>query len=312
MGLREAKPSGPIPNIFVVGAPKCGTTSLCNYLSQHPQIFFPTKKEPLYFCSDDGHREPWAVRNLDEYLALFADARDAKVIGEGSVWYLESEKALERIYKFDPSAKIIIMLRNPVDMIVSLHSQFLYSGNEAIRDFRAAYALSAARRCGKKIPLAAHYPAGLCYSEEGRYFDKVKRYLDKFGRQNVKVIIFEEFFNDIAAAYRDVLGFLDVDVEFEADFATLNERRVVRFISLQRVLWKTEPLWGVRWLPGSRFRDALHWRLARVRQKLFSWNVIKGQRAQIPVAVRDTLRRDFADDVHALEKLLNKDLRYWA
>src|SRR5262249_53369576 len=124
------------PNFFIVGAPRCATTSMYTYLKQHPQIHLSLLKEPLFFATDLTI-QPLAVTDEASYLGLFADAGDARRIGEGSVFYLLSKRAAEEIKRFSPRAKIIIMLRNPIDMMHSLHALYLRTGNEDL-DFEEA------------------------------------------------------------------------------------------------------------------------------------------------------------------------------
>ena len=136
-----------IPNFFIVGAPKCGTTAMNDYLDQHPDVFM-AHKELHYFGND------LQVKNRiseQEYLQHFKDAVNEKIIGEASVWYLFSATAAKEIKSFSPDAKVLIMLRNPVDVIYSLHSQHLYDGNEDVLDFESALALDDERKAGRGI-----------------------------------------------------------------------------------------------------------------------------------------------------------------
>src|SRR6266545_5937438 len=127
------------PDFFIVGAPKCGTTALNDYLKDHPEIFISARKELHFFGSDLVFRGPRRITE-QEYLSFFAPARHEKRLGEASVWYLYSQQAAAEIKAFSPAARIIIMLRNPVDMMYSLHSQRLYNGRETISDFAKALA----------------------------------------------------------------------------------------------------------------------------------------------------------------------------
>ena len=139
-----------LPNFFIVGAPKCGTTALYAYLAQHPDVFMSDPKEPHYFGSDLDFR--YRRRPSDQqYRSYFAGAGDRRRIGEGSVWYLYSECAADEIGQAVPDARIIVMLRDPVEMIPSLHSQFVYNGHE---DLALADALAAEedRAQGRRIP----------------------------------------------------------------------------------------------------------------------------------------------------------------
>ncbi len=139
------------PNFFIVGAPKSGTTALSDYLRDHPNIFFSEPKEPHYFAQDfEKYR---LTKTLEEYLSLFDESTPNHLaIGEGSVFYLFSSVALKKIYEFDPQAKIIVMLRNPVDLVYSFHSQQLFSADEDEQSFEKAWRLQGVRQQGKHIP----------------------------------------------------------------------------------------------------------------------------------------------------------------
>ena len=156
------------PNFFIIGAPKCGTTALSEYLREHPNIYMCTPKEPHYFDYDfEQYRE---VETLDEYLGLFEAATTEHIaIGEASACYLYSSVALEDIYQFAPQAKIIVMLRNPVDLAYSYHSQLLYASDENVPDFEQAWRLQDIRREGKKIPPRCRDSALLQYAAAQQY-----------------------------------------------------------------------------------------------------------------------------------------------
>src|ERR1700687_4738832 len=179
------------PDFFIVGAPKCGTTALYRCLEAHPQIFVPERKEIHHFGTD--LYSPTYLRDSNEYLSLFGNAGDAKRIGEASVWYLFSKRAAVEIKDFCGRASIIIMLRNPVDMIYSLHSQHLYNGTEEIQDFAEALDAEEARKRGRRLPKNVPATERLFYREVARYTDQVDRYLKAFGDDNVKVIIYDDF-----------------------------------------------------------------------------------------------------------------------
>src|SRR5947207_13310329 len=123
------------PDFFIVGAPKCGTTAMHQFLAQHPEVFLAPKE--VHFFGADLHLEN-DVQDLSTYLELFADAKNEFRVGEASVWYLYSRHAAKEIKQFSAGSRIIIQLRNPVDMVHSLHSQLLFSGVEDIQDFESA------------------------------------------------------------------------------------------------------------------------------------------------------------------------------
>ena len=136
----------PKPNFFIVGAPKCGTTAMKYYLRQHPDVFMARPVEINNFIRDvdigPKQTEEW-------YLRHFEEAGAARIIGEKSVWHLFSSTAAADIKAFNADARVLIMLRNPVDMIYALHSEFLYGGNDDIREFAQALAAEGDRRQGR-------------------------------------------------------------------------------------------------------------------------------------------------------------------
>jgi hypothetical protein len=118
----------PYPNFFIVGAPKSGTTALHTYLGMHPEVFMGPKE--AHFFAPDVRIEPL---DSDKYFEGFVGAEGKACIGEASVFYLYPEKAAAAIHEFNPNAKIIVMLRNPVDLLYSLHSQFQFDQLEDIK-----------------------------------------------------------------------------------------------------------------------------------------------------------------------------------
>src|SRR5262245_29668254 len=122
------------PDFFIVGAPKCGTTAIFEYLAPHPEVFL-APKEPHFFGSDIR-----SIRQVNEaeYLKLFGSAENELRLGDASVFYFYSNVAPQEIREFSPDARIIISLRNPVDMVYSLHSQLVFSLEDEIEDFETA------------------------------------------------------------------------------------------------------------------------------------------------------------------------------
>src|ERR671927_280038 len=137
------------PDFFIVGAPKCGTTALYVYLKAHPQIFMPFLKEPHFFGRDLSSR--YGRMTLADYLALFAGAKNDQRVGEASSWYLYSRTAAREIKEFS-AADIIVIFRNPIDMMYAQHSQLLFQRQEEIVDFKEALAAESERRQGHRIP----------------------------------------------------------------------------------------------------------------------------------------------------------------
>jgi len=192
------------PNLFLVGAPKAGTTTLYNYLSNTPEIFASRKKEPNYFCiniiPDNYFIKP--IRDKSKYLKLFEKATDEKFIVEGSVAYLSDPDAPKLIYKVSPNSKIIISLRDPTERVFSEYLMFVRLGHFKL-SFSEQLQLELAHEADKSRP-----NLGLFH---GFYSEHVRRYLDTFGQDQVKIIIFEEFVKDTKNVFEDILKFLGIN-----------------------------------------------------------------------------------------------------
>lgn len=297
----EAPSERVVPNFFIVGAPKSGTTALYHFLRQHPEIFMPAAKEPHFFGSADDPEVP--SRTLDEYLGLFREGAGKPCVGEASVYYLYSREAARNIRAFNPRARIIIMLRNPVAMIPSLHRQRVYSDNETLADLDAALAAEGPRRRGElKIPRRTNNPHALFYRDIGRYSKQVERYLDIFPRDRVHIILFDDFVADLAAVYRATLEFLEVDPTFVPVFERVNDSRSIRSPAVRR--------WLERPLHKGRLRGLVPFR-RRIHESLQQWNTLPGDKVKPTEAQEALLRREFAEDIRDLSALIGRDLSHW-
>src|SRR5262249_40885826 len=185
------------------------TTAMDQYLAAHPQIYM-AKKEMHRFGADLRFGAQFYRRDQKAYLEEFA-SRDGKLhAGESSVWYLFSKQAAEEIYRFNPESSIIIMLREPAEMLYSLYSQFRFDGNEHLPTFEEALAAEDDRWAGRRMTRQTYFPQGLVYRETACYTEQVQRYFDTFGRAQVHVIIYDDLKADPDGTYWDVLEFLGV------------------------------------------------------------------------------------------------------
>jgi sulfotransferase family protein len=205
-----------MPDFFIVGHPKCGTTALYEMLRRHPQIFMPELKEPWFFAQDmrprfQPVRQAPTPQNLADYLALFAAAQPGQRAGEASSTYLLSRDAAGHIAALLPDARIIAILREPASFLRSLHQQLLKTHVESKKTLKAALALEPARRAGRRIPRGSHRPQLLLYSDHVRYTEQLRRYHAVFPREQVMVLIYDDFRADNEQAVRSVRRFLGVD-----------------------------------------------------------------------------------------------------
>ena len=292
------------PDFFIVGAFKAGTTALYEYLRAHPQVFMPFHKEPMHFGSDLDAR--YARMTRDEYLALFADARTDQRVGEASPWYLYSTTAASEIHEFNPAAQIIVMLRNPVDVMHAQHAQLLFNHREDLADFEAALAAEPDRRAGRRIPAGALRREALFYRHSVRFAEQLQRYFDVFGRERVHVIVFDDFRDRTADAYAGVLRFLGVNESFRPDFDVRNPNRRVRSAALQRAVFRPPgPL--RRLVPWLRRFPLVH----RLRDALVNANSAPEARARMDPGLRERLTAELAPEVEALGRLIGRDLSAW-
>ncbi|WP_072597465.1 sulfotransferase [Sinorhizobium americanum] len=210
------------PNLFIVGAPKCGTTAWVEYLGSHPQIFFSKAKEPHHF-SHDFPKWCWA-RTPQEYLALFDESGDTPVVGEGSVRYLYSRVAAREIHKFNPDARILIFLRSQEDFLPSLHNQQLYNRDESIENFEEVWRLSG-KRSLDNIPACCREPSFLDYKAMGRFREQVERYFAVFPAEQIRVLAFRDWIANPRGTYLDILRFLDLEDNGRVEFPPVNEAK---------------------------------------------------------------------------------------
>lgn len=295
----------PRPDFFIVGAPKCGTTAMYQYLRQHPSLFLPERKELRFFGSDLDVRDR-SPRPLDEFMNFFAAATPEQRVGTAYVWYLYSKTAAAEISRFAPAARIIVMLRRPADMLYALHSEHLSNGNEDLSNFEEALAAEPDRRAGRRIPPHAHLPQGLLYSEVPRYAEQLARYLATFGRDRVHVILFEDFAGDTATSYRETLRFLEVRDDVTPPFDVINPNKRVRSEAARHFLARPPEL------PRRIIRAAVP---ARIRRTLYEraqrLNMTTPPRAPLSDATRQHLNDLFRSDVGRLGDLLERDLSHW-
>lgn len=297
------------PDFFIVGAPKCGTTALYQQLAGHSRIFMSDPKEPHFFAGDlPGWSRGLPYReSLEDYLDLFRGAGPQhRAIGEASVWYLFSSAAAPAIREFDPGARLIAMLRNPVDMAHALHAQLVVNLREDCVDFRAAWERQAARREGRLIPRHCDEPRVLQYREVCSLGEQCRRLLRVFPRDQVLFLLFDDLEADGRAVYERTLAFLGVESDGRSEFPRVNESQVLRSRWLALLARR-----GLRFEPWVRLKRRLG---LPVRSHLRIPPSVYRKSAPRPAldpALRAELTETFRDDVLSLQELLQRDLGHW-
>ena len=283
-------------DFFIVGAPKAGTTSLYHYLSEHPQIEMSSQKEPDYF-SDKAINEQGMyygknrVNTLDKYESLFVQ-KESVVYGEASVSYLFYDNVAEDIKKYNPNAKIIIMLRNPIERAFSHY----------LMDYRLGLISDSFENIIAKK--SKHRNAHLFYQqyiEVSKYATQIQRYLDFFEKENILFIDYEDFKKNVSKTVCQVYSFLNISTEFAADINTkynaftMPKNKVTRliysFVFLRKILTILFPIYLVK----------------HIRVLLFK----SDKKPELLKETRSLLKKIFNDDIKKLEEVLAKNYSKW-
>jgi len=303
------------PDFFIIGAPRCGTTSLSRYLSTHPSICFSRPKEPHYFSTLS---QPLTPSNLQRHYLerFFPHCHEGyEAVGEGSVSYLYAPRAIDRILALNPNAKFIAMLRNPVEMIHSFHSRMVYTMDEDVREFSRAWALQTRRARGEAIPRHCREPKLLQYARVGKLGEQVERFLSKVREENRIIILFDDVLADTGSVYRNVLAFIDVTDDGRRKFPPKMVSKTYRFSWLQRWLYRPpKRMTGVLEASKGKVKNAGGKKtvdVAGLRKRLVRFNTIKQKPAPLDTTIREVLRETFADDTARLGRLIGRDLSHW-
>jgi hypothetical protein len=307
-----------IPDFFIVGQPKSGTTALYEMLKRHPQIYMSEVKEPFYFAVDNplperpGERRWTALdqtgiraESLDQYLSLFAPAAPDQLAGEATTSYLWSRTAAVRIAELQPDARIIAILREPASFLRSLHLQLLANRHETETDFRKAVELDDARREGRNVPDHSVWPAALIYSDRVRYVEQLRRYHSVFPSEQILVLIYDDFRSENEATIRRVLRFLDVDERAPVEVMDVHPTvrvRSRRVRALARSLTVAEG--PVTRAVGGAVKAAVPTELRRKARR----RLIFGRPAPPDEEFTLELRRRYKEEVVALSEYLDRDL----
>lgn len=292
-----------LPNLLIVGAAKCGTTSLHNYLKQHPDIFMSKQKEPHFLINSDigEDRIHKAITVLEDYEDMFKTDSIYKYKGESSVMYLAfPEFSIKNIKKYlDPDVKIIIMLRNPVERAFAgyLHN-LRYNPSENL-SFEEAFEKSEARYYQER-----DITPDTRYLHVGNYYSQVESFMSMFN-DNVLVIMYEDYVNDIDLCLANVFDFLDID-KISVDTSRRHmvggwifKRKFLRNLLIPKNNFKSLIK---SFLPNKKIRKA-------IKQKIMNMSTVESP--SISKDMHKKLTEYYRKDIDNLSKLLNKELNCW-
>ncbi len=300
----ERAPKRRVPDFFIVGHHKSGTTALYEMLRRHPQIYMPDVKEPRFFASDlralmrDGagaHAETY-----DEYLSLFDAAKPEQRVGEASPSYLRSAVAASEIAAVQPAARCIAILREPASFVRSLHFQLMQGHVETEKDLGRAIAREEITREGQRV---------LRYSDHVRYVEQLRRFYDVFPPEQVLVLIYDDFRADNEATVRRVLRFLDVEDTAPIEVREANPTVSIRSVRLDKMVGA---LYKRRGPVSRRVKTSIKAFMPRDLRAnplgAFRRRFIYGRPQPPDEALMLELRRRFKGEVVALSEYLGRDL----
>jgi hypothetical protein len=304
------------PNFFILGAPKCGTSSLATWLSEHPNIFMSKDKEPNYF-NTDGFQTTF---NINDYERLFRHAtRQHLAVGEASTMYLASKVAAKNILEFAPEARFIVMVRNPFEMAPSLHGELVFTGLEDEPDFERAWNLQETRRLGDNIPRYLRHNAkllyGSCvilngqrrdamqlmYAERCRVGEQLARVLTLAPKGSVHVVFLEDIARDPRSEYLRILRFLELTDDGRQVFPTQNYSRRRRSAFIAR---------AVNYCHLTKQRLGIRRRFG-ILEPTNTLNQHRYARPEISTEFKKRMQAEFLPDILLLESITSRDLRHW-
>jgi hypothetical protein len=300
------------PNFFISGAPRCGTTALYTYLSEHPQIFMSEVKELNYFASDFPNVQKITFKSVDDYHKVFAKADERHLaVGEASPFYLFSQVAFQNMAAYDPGAKVILTLRNPIDFVESYHQLNLSLLREDEPDLAKAWDLQTLRKQGQHIPPGARQADLLLYGEVGQFGRYVERLLGIFPKEQVKVFLFDDLRADPRAVYEQLLAFIGVPSDGRVEFPPVNANFENRSALLARLFHPPQPVYQFFMKVISLFGVGFMKQVSVVYNRIERLNTTRTSRKQMDPELRQRLLEHFRADIIKLSALIGRDLSMW-
>ena len=276
-----------LPNFFLLGAPKCGTTALFTYLGTHPQVYFPADKEPHFFAEDfPSHR---TCKTLDDYERLYASVKSQSIVGDASVLSLYSETALSKMLTSCPEAKFLVAVRNPVDLVVSLHRQYVLSGRDHELDFERAWnrEFNTERQTG-----LLHYP------QYGRFTLYLGKLFEAVEENRIHTVFLEDLQTEPLRVYLELLKFLELPDDLRRDFPKINEGRKLKHPRISQFV--VSQSWLVSLLKKMRITKLLR-----------RWGSVPADRTPITTDLRHQIEYYFYQDILWLAEKYDRDLSHW-
>jgi hypothetical protein len=300
------------PNFFISGAPRCGTTALYTYLSEHPRIFMSEVKELNYFATDFPNVQKISFHSVDDYYKVFAKAGPQHLaVGEASPFYLFSQVAFQNMHSYDPRAKVFLTLRNPVDFIESYHRLNVSLLREDQADLAKAWDLQSARRKGEHIPKSARQVELLMYGELGQFSRYVEKLFAIFPREQIKIFLFDDLRADPRTVYEQTLAFLNVPSDGRTEFPQINANFENRSAVLARLFHPPQPVYRAFVKFISLFGTGFMEKVSIIYNRLERLNTTRTARTTMDAVLRARMLEHFRADIEKLSLLIDRDLSGW-
>lgn len=288
-----------LPNALIIGVQKGGTSSLFNWLAQHPDVYGPPAAKDFPFFSDDD----FFSRGLDFYSSFFPNANGSNIVLAGDVHLIYYTDTAKRLKSFNPDLKLILALRNPVDRAFSAY-QFNRKRGLENQSFRHAINI--------EIKPESHGRGReFNYIDHGFYDRQIKEYQDEFSDAHLKIVLFEDLINHKEKTIKDIYSFLDVDSGFMPDFKVVNETGVSAIPILNQ--WMFSDFWLKRKLKKNRLFNKMlpmDTRI-RIRRNILYLNTIRKRKEILTTETKDELNEIYRESIMNLQGMIKRDLTDW-
>lgn len=297
------------PDFFIAGAPKCGTTTIATYLSEHDSVFLPTPREVSAHGSDLSYLRGPHANGFDraDYLSRFTCAAPDQIIGASPVWSLYSKNAFAEIKADAPEARIIISLREPVSFLKAYFAQLVYSANETLPSLWDALDAEETRRGGENLPQGLTILQSVYYSELPLFSTQIQRAFDSFGQDSVQVHLLDDIVRRPREVEEKLCTFLGLSRDPALALSNANPRRTTRSDALNRVIRRPPQLLRtLAKIAPQKLRKNVYERVKQAN------TVYVDKAVKRPVDPREAdLRARYADEIDRLQTLLGRDLTAW-
>jgi hypothetical protein len=303
-------PSQRLPNVYIGGAPKCGTTTLANYLRTHPNVFVCEPKETYYWASDmPGMRADLGIDTPQAYAKLFRHAQPQHTrLVDGTTLYLYSDRALPDIWAAHPDSRFVFAIRNPLEVAHAYHMQMVFYEQDDQPDFEAAWRLQDERKADPTIvPKRCLHHSLLQYRDVASIGSQLERAFSVLPKDRVHLIVMDDMKASPAKVYADLLEFMELPHDGKSEFTKDNAAMRARNKVLTRMM-RTSTVRGItRW--GKRHLSGWAYKWAKKVKNSATYK--NAPREAMSKSFENELKAYFAGEIKTLDAILNRDLSHW-